>query len=284
MQTYSLINELQSALQVANKIGQKLAFVPTMGNLHDGHLSLIKRAQQEADTVIVSIFVNPLQFGPTEDLDKYPRTLEADKQKLIQAGVDFLFTPTVDEIYPQGMAQQTQVCVPFITQNHCGSSRPGHFDGVSTVVSKLLNIVQPDVAVFGEKDFQQLAVIRKMVDDLCIPVEIIGSPTGRAADGLALSSRNQYLSAQERLIAPLLYQTLLASQKAMQGADTSTDQIVLNATETLENAGFRVDYINICDAQSLATITPETQQIVILAAAFLGQPRLIDNVSFSIDQ
>ncbi len=283
MKTYSLISELQDALLGAVTNGQKLAFVPTMGNLHEGHLSLVKRAKQEADKVIVSIFVNPLQFGPNEDLDKYPRTLEDDKHKLIDEGVDFLFTPVVEEIYPHGMADQTQVSVPFITENHCGSSRPGHFDGVSTVVAKLFNIVQPDVAIFGEKDFQQLAVIRKMVEDLCIPIEIIGSATGRAEDGLALSSRNQYLNAKEREIAPLLYKTLLESQKALLSGIDTADEISRKAIQTLMNAGFNVDYFNICDAYTLKEIDAKTRNIVILAAAFLGQPRLIDNVSFTID-
>ena len=283
MQTYSLISELQDALSRGLANGRKLAFVPTMGNLHEGHISLVKRAKKEADAVIVSIFVNPLQFGANEDLDKYPRTLEADKEKLVSAGVDFLFTPAVEEIYPEGMASQTQVCVPFITEDHCGASRPGHFDGVSTVVTKLFNIVQPDVAIFGEKDFQQLAVIRKMVNDLCIPVEIIGSPTGRAENGLALSSRNQYLNEAAQKTAPLLYQTLLESQKALQSGSSSPATIAEKATKTLEDAGFRVDYFNIVDADNLKKINDKAQKVVILAAAFLGKTRLIDNVCFTID-
>jgi len=220
MRVASRIDMLRSQLSQWREQGESIGFVPTMGYLHEGHLTRVRQAQQQWDRVVVSIFVNPLQFGPNEDLDKYPRTLEEDKKKLINEGVDFLFTPVVEEIYPHGMAGQTQVCVPFITKNHCGSSRPGHFDGVSTVVAKLFNIVQPDIAIFGKKDFQQLAVIRKMVDDLCIPVEIIGAATGRADDGLALSSRNQYLSASERQIAPLLFKVLHDASQQLQNTDS----------------------------------------------------------------
>lgn len=282
MKTLTSIAALQEALQHPSIDGLRIGFVPTMGNLHDGHLSLVEQAQQLADIVVVSIFVNPLQFGANEDLDKYPRTLVADQEKLAAAGVDFLFAPTVDEIYPNGQATQTQVCVPVLTSKHCGSSRPGHFDGVSTVVNKLFNIVQPDVAVFGQKDFQQLAVIRKMVEDLCIPVEIVGVPTHRAEDGLALSSRNQYLSVTERNTAPLLYRTLINSQIAVLEGKLSFQEITDNAVKNLESAGFVVDYLNICDAKTLDTPTQKTQSIAILAAALLGKTRLIDNVYFPL--
>lgn len=283
MQTLSRISELKQALQTHRINGQKIAFVPTMGNLHAGHLSLVSKAREVADIVVVSIFVNPLQFGANEDLDKYPRTLAEDSQQLMAAGVKYLFTPTVAEMYPLGMASQTQVVVPDVTKNHCGSSRPGHFNGVSTVVNKLFNIVQPDIAIFGQKDFQQLAVIRKMVADLCMPVQIIGAPTGRADDGLALSSRNQYLDKTERKIAPLIYQTLVDSKHRLQQHQPNHDEIRQNAINTLENSGFSVDYFNICDAFTLEDPTPETQEIVILAAAFLGKTRLIDNLSFPIE-
>jgi pantoate--beta-alanine ligase len=282
MQTFSRIHELQNALE-GYRPANSIAFVPTMGNLHDGHLSLVKHAKQKADIVVVSIFVNPLQFGANEDLDKYPRTLAEDSEKLISAGVDILFTPTPNEIYPLGLDKQTQVCVPDITKHHCGGSRPGHFDGVSTIVNKLFNIVQPTIAIFGEKDFQQLAVIRKMVSDLCMPINIIGAPTGRADDGLALSSRNQYLNASERLIAPLIYQTLLLCKKNLLSSRKNSENIQLDAIKTLENAGFRVDYFNICDSTTLEMLDNNSTEIVILAAAFLGKTRLIDNICFAIE-
>ncbi len=207
------INELRVELNKERKQGKRIAFVPTMGNLHAGHLSLIRRAHQVADCVVASIFVNPMQFGANEDLDRYPRTLAADQEKLIAEDTHYLFAPGVAEIYPQETSHQTQVSVPDITETLCGASRPGHFTGVSTVVNKLFNIVQADVAVFGEKDYQQLAVIRKMVSDLCIPIEIIGIPTARAEDGLALSSRNGYLNQEQRKSAPRLYEVLQQCQQ-----------------------------------------------------------------------
>lgn len=282
MQTLTTINALQEALQHPAIHSLRMAFVPTMGNLHDGHLSLVQQAQALADIVVVSIFVNPLQFGANEDLDSYPRTLAEDQQKLQAAGVHFLFTPQVSEIYPQGQAAQTQVRVPGITEKHCGSSRPGHFDGVATVVCKLFNIVQPDIAVFGQKDFQQLAVIRKMVADLCIPVEIIGIPTCRAEDGLALSSRNQYLSVTERNTAPLLYRTLLDCQQQLQSHREDHQKTTEECIKNLNNSGFIVDYFSVCDAKTLDVPTGQTTEIVILAAALLGKTRLIDNVYFPL--
>lgn len=282
MKTYSDINELQNALLAERVALNKIAFVPTMGNLHEGHLSLVRRAQEEADCVVVSIFVNPLQFGPNEDLDKYPRTLAEDKRKLESCGVKFLFTPQVEDIYPEGMANHTVVSVPVVSEGHCGGSRPGHFDGVSTIVTKLFNIVQPDVAIFGEKDFQQLAVIRKMVNDLCMPLQIVGAPTCRAEDGLALSSRNQYLTGEQRQLAPALYQTLQhARQQLENGANPAS--VSDDAVKRLTDSGFRVDYFNISDARTLKAIGEKTREIVILAAAFLGQTRLIDNVSFPLN-
>lgn len=280
MKTCTSTSELQLALRDFHQAQQPIAFVPTMGNLHEGHLSLVRRAKQEAAVVVVSIFVNPLQFGANEDLDKYPRTLEEDKKLLIQEGADFLFTPTVNDIYPLGMKNQTTVSVPNITQYHCGKSRPGHFDGVSTVVMKLFNIVQPDIAIFGQKDFQQLAVIKKMVSDLCLPVKIIGAATGRAADGLALSSRNQYLTLEERAIAPEIYRVLVQCKHDIEIHPGNINNIIQTAKEHLENKGLKVDYLNICDALTLDEINADTREIVILAAVFLGKTRLIDNISF----
>jgi pantoate--beta-alanine ligase len=204
MRTYSLNVQLQAVLGKHRRSGHSIAFVPTMGNLHEGHLDLVRKARRLCDVVVVSIFVNPLQFGPNEDLDAYPRTLAADKEKLFAEGVQVLYTPGVEEIYPEGMEAQTIVHVPDLGDTLCGNSRPGHFDGVTTVVSKLFNIVQPDVAVFGEKDFQQLSIVRKMVSDLCMPIEIVGVATGRDEDGLARSSRNGYLSPEQRRVAPIL--------------------------------------------------------------------------------
>lgn len=283
MKTVVTVNELQTTLSPLRRSGQRIALVPTMGNLHRGHLALVDRARQQADVVVVSIFVNPMQFGANEDLDKYPRTLAEDQQKLQAAGTDLLFTPPVDEMYPNGLASQTRVQVPGLTERFCGASRPGHFDGVSTVVCKLFNMVQPDVAVFGEKDFQQLAVIRKMVADLCMPIQIIGQATWRADDGLALSSRNQYLSATERNIAPLLFRTLESCRTAILAQQKPLSDIHREAVVTLEKAGFRIDYLAFCDALTLADISAETREIAVLAAVFLGQTRLIDNLHFSLN-
>ena len=208
MNTISCVAQLRTAVAQARAAGQRIAFVPTMGNLHAGHIALITQAVARADFVVASIFVNPLQFGPNEDLDSYPRTLAADQNKLTDAGCNLLFTPVVEDIYPDGMAEHTIVRVPGVSSGLCGDSRPGHFDGVSTIVCKLLNMVQPDLALFGEKDYQQLAVIRKMVSDLSMPIEICGVPIVRDTDGLALSSRNGYLSAQQRANAPALQQCM----------------------------------------------------------------------------
>lgn len=208
MNTVKTVRELRAAVARARSEGKRIGFVPTMGNLHSGHVALITKATQRVDFVVASIFVNPLQFGAGEDLDKYPRTLLADQEKLLEAGCDLLFAPTVEEMYPDGMAGQTRVSVPQLSEGLCGASRPGHFEGVATVVSKLFNMVQPDLAIFGQKDFQQLAVIRALVHDLNMPIQIIGEPTVRAADGLALSSRNGFLSEEHRAVAPVVYRTL----------------------------------------------------------------------------
>ncbi len=283
MRTYSNNTSLQTALLKAREKGQTIAFVPTMGNLHDGHLDLVRKAHTLSDRVVVSIFVNPLQFGKGEDLDTYPRTLAADKEKLLKVGAHVLFTPEVAEIYPEGMATQTQVLVPELSETLCGNSRPGHFNGVTTVVSKLFNIVQPNVAVFGEKDFQQLSIIQKMVRDLCMPITIVGTPTARDEDGLAKSSRNVFLSAEQRQVAPLIHQTLMECREAIACDFDNFLQLESHARMKLLQAGFQPDYFAIRDARTLRTVTENTEEIAILVAARLGSTRLIDNVRLALN-
>jgi len=263
--------------------GERVALVPTMGNLHEGHLALVRRGHELADRVVVSIFVNPMQFGEGEDFEAYPRTMEADAGKLIEAKADLLFTPTVAEVYPKPQSEQTRVEVPNISDILCGASRPGHFVGVATVVCKLFNMVQPDVAVFGEKDFQQLMVIRRMVEDLCIPVEIHGLPTVREEDGLAMSSRNGYLSEEERARAPALYRILQLIAVAIKTGDKDFTGLEAQAKAELEKAGFRPDYFHIRRTADLSEPTAGDRALVILAAAHLGKARLIDNLSVSLD-
>jgi pantoate--beta-alanine ligase len=283
MRTYTTRSQLINAVRDRRSGGQTVAFVPTMGNLHRGHLDLVRRARELCDVVVVSIFVNPLQFGPGEDLDAYPRTLVADKEKLFAEGVQILFTPEVEEIYPEGMAAQTQVSVPGLSETLCGANRPGHFTGVATVVSKLFNIVQPDVAVFGEKDYQQLSVIRKMVVDLCMPIEIVGVATARDEDGLALSSRNGYLTDAERRIAPRLNQILADCREAIACGFDNFLELETHAKLKLIQAGFEPDYFEICDARTLHLVTEDTEEAAILAAARLGKTRLIDNVRLTLN-
>jgi len=254
-----------------------------MGNLHDGHLQLLRRAKSQCDCVVVSIFVNPLQFGKGEDLDAYPRTMAADKQKLFAEGTDFLFAPTVDDMYPEGLGPHTLVSVPQISETLCGKSRPGHFAGVATVVCKLFNMVQPDVAVFGEKDFQQLMVIRKMVADLCMPLDIVGVATVRETDGLAMSSRNNYLSKRQRSIAPQLHQILQEYREAIANGFDNYAELEQHAVDDLRVNGFKPDYVSIRDAATLESVSPDTESIVILAAAKLGRTRLIDNVTLTLN-
>jgi pantoate--beta-alanine ligase len=283
MRTYTLNAQLQRALREERARGNTIAFVPTMGNLHEGHLDLVRRARELCDTVVVSIFVNPMQFGPNEDLDAYPRTLTADKEKLFAEGVQHLFAPDVEEIYPEGMGAQTAITVPALSDTLCGASRPGHFTGVATVVSKLFNIVQPDVAVFGEKDFQQLSIIRKMVKDLCMPIDIVGVPTARDEDGLALSSRNGYLTPEERKKAPLLNQLLMECREAIACGFDNFRELEAHARLKLIQAGFEPDYFEIRDARTLDEVTENTEEVAILAAARLGKPRLIDNVRLNLN-
>ena len=283
MRTYTINAQLQRALRDERAKGNRIAFVPTMGNLHEGHLDLVRRARELCDIVVVSIFVNPMQFGPNEDLDAYPRTLTADKEKLFAEGVQYLFAPEAGEIYPEGLEVQSAVSVPQLSDTLCGATRPGHFTGVATVVTKLFNIVQPDVAVFGEKDFQQLSIIRKMVVDLCLPIEIVGVPTTRDEDGLALSSRNGYLTAQEREKAPLLNQLLTECREAIACGFDNYRELEAHAKLKLIQAGFEPDYFEIRDARTLGEVSEQTEEVAILAAARLGKPRLIDNVRLNLN-
>ncbi|UXD86520.1 pantoate--beta-alanine ligase [Thalassolituus hydrocarboniclasticus] len=283
MITVHTIRELREHVRNARNSGRRIGFVPTMGNLHEGHISLIERSLAADCFTVSSIFVNPLQFNDKSDLARYPRTLPADQEKLAAAGCDLLFAPDVDEMYPNGQDAQSIVHVPVVSEGLCGGSRPGHFDGVSTVVSKLFNQVLPDMAFFGEKDFQQVAVIRKMVNDLCMPLEIVPVPTKRAADGLALSSRNGYLSAEERALAPGLYQTLSEIADDFKAGKDLSDSLK-NAEERLNQRGFRTDYLEIRRTSDLAPATLNDHSVVVLGAAFLGSARLIDNLQVTLNQ
>lgn len=278
MRTVHSLKELRSILRSLRQQGKTIGLVPTMGNLHEGHISLVRKASEAADVVVTSIFVNPMQFGANEDLDTYPRTLAEDQDMLAAAGNTLVFAPAADEIYPEGLARQTKVVVPEVSDGHCGASRPGHFEGVATVVTMLFNMVQPDIAVFGEKDFQQLAVIRKLTRDLLIPTEIIGAPTVREDDGLAKSSRNGYLSKQERAIAPVVYQTLTNVAEKLQQGRTDHDELEREAQRALAQAGLRPDYFNIVNSHTLKPASQADQEITLLVAAFLGTTRLIDNL------
>ena len=257
--------------------GKRVALVPTMGNLHDGHMKLVDEAKARADVVVVSIFVNPMQFDRPEDLARYPRTLQEDCEKLNKRKVDLVFAPSVKEIYPNGTETHTYVDVPGLSTMLEGASRPGHFRGVSTIVSKLFNLVQPDIACFGEKDFQQLALIRKMVADMGFDIEIVGVPIMRAKDGLALSSRNGYLTAEQRKIAPGLYKVLSSIADKLQTGERDLDEIIAIAGQELNEKGFRSDDIQIRDADTLLEISENSKRAVILVAAWLGDARLIDN-------
>lgn len=282
MKVVEQVIELRSLIHQQRLQNKRIVFVPTMGNLHQGHLQLVARARQLGDYVVASIFVNPMQFGAGEDFDKYPRTHQADIEQLTAAQCDLLFLPAVETIYPLPVEQQTRVEVPFISNILCGASRPGHFVGVSTVVCKLFNLVQPDVAVFGEKDFQQLMVIRRMVEDLCMPVEIIGAPIVREKDGLAMSSRNGYLTAEQRRQAPALQAAMQQIQQHLQ--KTANDFPALEALllEQLDAAGFKTDYVAFRRASDLQIPTAADQDIVLLVAAYLGTTRLIDNLPIKL--
>ena len=271
------ISELRLALR-PYRTAQRIALVPTMGNLHDGHLELVKIAKQHADIVVVSIFVNPTQFGVGEDFDSYPRTLDEDVAKLATVGADYVFAPTIDEMYPV-LPPPTSVLTGAITEQLCGKTRPTHFDGVGIVVSKLFNIVQPDVAIFGQKDYQQLAIIKQLVRDLSYPIEIVGAPIIRATDGLALSSRNQYLSESERKIAPILQQELQYLAEQIGDNQQPLELLLVAARERITGAGFIIDYLEVKTAE--LTDVDESinnhQDLIILVAAWLGRARLLDN-------
>jgi len=277
MQTFAEIAPLREQIRLWRREGRRIAFVPTMGNLHDGHLTLVRKAREHADVVVVSIFVNPMQFDKADDLNNYPRTLEDDLAKLNSEGVELIFTPTPEIMYPQGLDSQTFVDVPGLSQILECALRPGHFRGVATVVTKLFNIVQPDVACFGEKDFQQLALIRQMVTDMAMDIEVIGVPTVREMDGLAMSSRNGYLTVDERQRAPVLARTMRWISSQMRGGRTDYAELIVDANDQLRAAGLQPDESYIRDAVNLQAITEETQQAVILMSAILGKARLIDN-------
>ncbi|MBT0587680.1 pantoate--beta-alanine ligase [Alteromonas oceanisediminis] len=262
--------------------GDVIAFVPTMGNLHKGHLKLVEHAQRHADVVVVSIFVNPLQFGPDEDLDAYPRTLKNDFDQLEAMGVDVVFTPLASDIYSRGLEQQTFVEVPGLSYMICGASRPGHFRGVATIVCKLFNMVQPNKAYFGEKDFQQLQVIKAMVTDLSMNLEIHGVPTERESDGLAMSSRNGYLTTEQRQIAPQLFACISEMADHIIQGRRDFSLLISQVKAELVDAGFKPDYIEVRAANSLLQPGHEDYDLVILAAAFLGKTRLIDNVQIRL--
>ncbi len=278
MNILSSIDALRGQIRQWRNNGERIAFVPTMGNLHQGHFHLVDVARARADRVIVSIFVNPMQFGKNEDLDKYPRTLDADMAGLTAHGADAVFTPTPQLMYPRGLEVQSFVEVPLLGDLHCGASRAGHFRGVATIVCKLFNLVQPDLACFGMKDYQQLAIIRQMVTDLSMPVEIIGVPTQRAANGLALSSRNGYLTPEQLALAPELYRLLQQLRAQILSGAQDYRALEQHTKQQLSAAGFIPDYVNIADQPTLALATPAQQQKVILAAAWLGTTRLIDNL------
>ena len=269
------VSDLRAFLTLARGNGKTVGFVPTMGNLHQGHLDLVNKASDMTDIVVVSIFVNPMQFGPHEDFDAYPRTLKADCEALNNHPCDAVFAPTVREVYPKGV--NTEIDLPSLSTILCGHHRPGHFKGVATVVTKLLNIVQPDVAVFGNKDYQQLQVIQTMVADLLIPVTIVGADTTREPNGLAMSSRNAYLSAEEKETAAMLYATLKRIGDALR-SDSQVSTTLKQEKERLTAAGFVLDYLEIRDAQDLSKSYVEADSAVILVAAKLGRARLIDNL------
>ncbi|OKY27318.1 MULTISPECIES: pantoate--beta-alanine ligase [Thalassotalea] len=281
MITLNDISSLRETINQWRQQGFKIAFVPTMGNLHAGHIALITEAHKHADKVVASIFVNPMQFGQNEDIANYPRTLRADQQQLEAAKTDLLFTPTPEIVYPKGLDKQTFIEVPQVSEGYCGESRPGHFRGVATVVCKLFNLVQPDVACFGLKDYQQVQVIQTMVEDLSMPIDIIPVATVREASGLALSSRNGYLTEEELKIAPALSQNIQwLAEKIKQ--DTDFIGLAKQATNFINNAGLKTDYIHICHAKTLQPASEDDKNLVILAAAHCGKARLIDNLQVNL--
>lgn len=280
MEQHHAIHAIRQSVNAVRAEGRTVGVVPTMGNLHEGHLSLIDQALSKTDFVVCTLFVNPMQFGANEDLDSYPRTLDADCRKLEARGCHCLFAPPLSEIYPEGVEHHTRVTVPVLSEGHCGAGRPGHFDGVATVVTKLFNIVQADVAFFGQKDFQQLQVIRKLTRDLCLPVTIVSGETRRDPNGLAMSSRNGYLSQEEKDRAAVIYRTLQQSAaRIKQEADPDYRRIEHTATDQIRDAGLEPEYVTVSDAGTLQPPTADTRSLVILAAARMGSTRLIDNIT-----
>ncbi|OUS31828.1 pantoate--beta-alanine ligase [Thalassotalea sp. 42_200_T64] len=281
MKTVSEITELRQQISAWRKQGLKIAFVPTMGNLHSGHISLVAEAHKHADKIVASIFINPMQFGANEDIGNYPRTMDADVDKLIAAKTDLLFTPTPEIIYPKGLDKQSYVEVPNVSDGYCGESRPGHFRGVSTVVCKLFNLVQPDVACFGLKDYQQVQVIQIMVEDLSMPIEIIPVATMREPSGLAMSSRNNYLTAAEKITAATLNKTMRWLAEQIKD-NKNFSALMAQAKDRIDASGMRTDYIHISHARTLNPATADDKEIVILAAAHCGKARLIDNIQVNL--
>jgi pantoate--beta-alanine ligase len=278
METVTTIAALRAQLRQWRNSGERIAFVPTMGNLHPGHISLIEAARRSAARFVASIFVNPMQFGPNEDFAHYPRTASKDAAMLSAAGCDLMFMPDAKEIYPRGLQGATRVEVPQLSRILCGEFRPGHFEGVTTIVATLFNIVEPDIAVFGEKDYQQLAIIRRMVADLFFAIEIVAAPTVREPDGLAMSSRNQYLTAAERKLAPKLYAALQSAVRSLAAAESDFASIERAGSAELLAAGFQPEYFSIREARDLSAPTAGSRNLVVLTAARLGNARLIDNL------
>lgn len=274
--------ELRQYIQHWKNHGQSIAFIPTMGNLHLGHISLIEKGQSLCDHTICSIFVNPMQFGPNEDFNHYPRTLERDIDQLEAIGCDLVYLPAASELYPDGLEKITQIQVTDLTGVFEGAHRPGHFTGVATIVLKLLNIVRPDVSIFGKKDFQQYRVISKMVEDLNLEVDIIGAETTREPSGLATSSRNQYLSDDQKELASLIYRTLRESAASITAGENTFDKLEQRAIERLNQAGFETDYFCVCNVETLEPASPEDRSLVILVTARLGETRLLDNIEIDL--
>ena len=282
MKLFHHVHSLRAALNGVRAQGLRIGFVPTMGNLHDAHLALIRKAQAHSDIVVASIFVNRMQFGLNEDWDRYPRTLESDVRKLKAVNCNILFCPDEHEIYPNGMDTQTRVIVPTMANVLCGASRPGHFEGVTTVVAKLFNIVQPDLAVFGLKDYQQLAIIRRMVEDLCLPIELLPGEIYREEDGLAMSSRNSFITQDERPKAGILYQSLNWLKDQILSGNRDFVALELEAVNQIESAGFCKDYVSVCEAKTLEPAAIDDINVIVLGAMFSKKARLIDNVAITL--
>jgi pantoate--beta-alanine ligase len=282
MNVVETVSDLQAQIKHARAAGKKVGFVPTMGSLHEGHMMLIDKAVEDCDFVVSSIFINPLQFNDIDDLGRYPRTFDADRELLTKHNCDLLYFPSIDEMYPHGQDAQTTVSVPVVSQGLCGDSRPGHFDGMATVVIKLFHMVAPDASFFGEKDFQQLAVIRKMVGDLNLPFDVVGVATCRETSGLAMSSRNHYLSPEEKATASNLFRLLTDISAAITSGNTGYLTLCKNGNTELASLGFEPDYLEIRNADTLAPASSQDKNLVILVAAILGKARLIDNLKLTL--